>query len=98
MSKIMPANLARTKSKKTNSGSLTEIQLRETQRTYRNRRETILPPSNCPYPRAGPMEAPMAGSNFTNQSVSQRVSGQDSTVTSQPKSTNQSVYERRNKL
>ena len=95
MAKIMPANLARTKSKKTNSGSLTEIQLRETQRTYRNRRETILLP--CPHPRAGPMEAPLAGSNFTNQSVSQRVSGEE-TITSQPKSTNQSVYERRNKL
>ena len=93
MSKIMPANLARTKSKKTDSGSLTEIQLRETQRTYRNRRETILPPSNCPYPRAGPMEAPMAGS--INQSVSQRVSD-DGTITSQPKSTNKSVHERRN--
>ena len=95
MSKIMPANLARTKSKKTNSGSLTEIQLRETQRTYRNRRETILPPSNCPYPRAGPMEAPLAGAIST--SVSQRVSG-EGTITSQPESTNQSVYERRNKL
>ena len=89
----MPANLARTKSKKTNSRSLTEIQLRETQRTYRNRRD--LPPSNCPYPRAGPMEAPLAGAIST--SVSQRVSG-EGTITSQPESTNQSVYERRNKL
>ena len=96
MSKIMPANLARINRKKTNSGSRTEIQLRETQRTTRNRRETILQPSNCPYPSAGyPDGVPMAGSTAGDPMAASDV---DPTITNQPKSTNDSVYERRNKL